>query len=163
MTVAKRASGWWYPWIFVGGMGLVIVVNAILVYFALDSWTGLETDHHYRKGLVYNQDLAAAEAQRALGWSAGLTVSATAAEGRAFDVAVRFHDKAAQPLEGLSVRLFAVRPTHEGYDSDVALAPVGPGVYTGRVTLALPGQWDMRVVANRGADAFQSVERINVD
>ena len=162
MMTAKRASGWWYPWLFVGGMGVVVVVNGILVYFALGTWTGLETDDHYKKGLAYNQDLAATQAQQERGWEATLTVGDQAQDGRLFGAAVTFRDIARKPLDGLTVRLRAERPTHEGYDTAVEMTPHGGGLYKGRIVLALPGQWAMRLVAARGKDQFQTVERIQV-
>lgn len=161
MNETRRAPGWWYPWIFVGGMLLVVVVNGVLVYFALGSWTGLETDDHYRKGLAYNEDLAAAAAQEKLGWRTAVTVTPAGGD-REFDVAVAFTDAASAPLDGLTVHVAATRPTSEGHDASAALSAAGGGAYTGRVRLALPGLWDVRVIATGAGGSFQSVERIQV-
>ena len=57
-----RPRGWWYPWIFVGAMAVVVVVNGILAWLAVGTWTGIETEDHYRKGLAYNENLAAEQA-----------------------------------------------------------------------------------------------------
>ncbi|MCW8952841.1 MAG: FixH family protein, partial [Rhodospirillales bacterium] len=53
----NRKPGWWYPWIFVGGMTIVVIVNGIMIYFALSTFTGLETRNHYEKGLAYNTNI----------------------------------------------------------------------------------------------------------
>lgn len=162
MSQAKRASGWWYPWIFVGGMGVVVVVNGFLFFFALDSWTGLETDSHYKRGLEYNTALDATTAQRVLGWQTTLTVTPAEGGERKFDVAVTFLDKSGQPLRDLTVDAIVRRPTHEGYDAQLSLNPKGNGAYGGQAALALPGVWDVRLIAQRGDDHFQSVERVQI-
>ena len=47
-----RQPGWWYPWIFVGGMLVVIAVNGVLITMAVSTFSGIETEEHYRKGLA---------------------------------------------------------------------------------------------------------------
>ena len=45
-SAARRADpqpGRLYPWIFVAAMGLVILVNAVMIFFAVHSFTGLAT------------------------------------------------------------------------------------------------------------------------
>lgn len=161
-VAAKRADGWWYPWIFVAGMGVVILVNVVLAYFAVSTWSGLETNNYYRRGVQYNEAIADAKLQRERGWKSALVVSPKPVDGRAFDVGVTFRDKAGLPLDGLDVRVRAERPTSSGHDQEVTLTDVGGGVYSGRVELALPGQWTMRVIAQRDAQLYQTVERIQV-
>lgn len=161
-NAAKRAPGWWYPWIFVGGMGVVVLVNAVLVYFAVGTWSGLETDNYYRRGLQYNEAIADARMQRERGWKSTLTVSAGPVEGRAFDVGVAFRDKAGAALEGLTVQVLAERPTAQGHDREITLTPVGGGVYAGRLVLELPGLWRVRTIAALGTSLYQTAERLQV-
>ena len=165
MTVRRsRPAGWWYPWIFVGCMLLVVAVNGVLVYFALSTWTGLETRDHYNKGLAYNENLAAARMQVERGWQmrVAFTTDPDAGGDRAGHLAVTFADRDGQPVEGLRVAAALIRPTHEGYDLDVPLRATGAGVYAGPVALPLPGLWDARVMARRGDATFQAVQRLNV-
>src|SRR4051794_15207153 len=56
------------PWIFVAGMLTVVAVNGALIYFATTTWSGMAINHAYDRGLAYNQVLAAAARQEALGW-----------------------------------------------------------------------------------------------
>jgi nitrogen fixation protein FixH len=60
--------GRWIPWVFVGGMALVVVVNAVMVWFALSTFTGVTTLRPYDRGRTYNDVLAEAARQDALGW-----------------------------------------------------------------------------------------------
>lgn len=161
-AVVKRAPGWWYPWIFVAGMGVVVLVNVVLAYFAVTTWSGLETNNYYRRGLQYNEAIADAKLQRERGWQSALVVSPQPVDGRAFDVSVTFRDKAGAALDGLDVRVRAERPTSSGHDQEVTLTDVGGGVYSGRLALDLPGQWTMRVIAQRDTQLYQTAERIQV-
>lgn len=160
----QREAGWWYPWIFVAGMLVVIAVNGVLVYFALGSWTGISTDDAYRKGLAYNQALAAARAQDQRGWSATVAFERKEGDGagHAGRLVVAFTDRDGDPLEDLRVTAALLRPTHEGYDQHIALTQQGSGVYAEDVVLPLPGQWDARIEAHRRDDAFVTRHRLDV-
>ena len=151
-----RPRGWWYPWIFVVGMALVVMVNGVMVFFAVGTWTGLETEGHYEKGLAYNDNLAAAAAQAERGWQVELAYE------RGGAVSVSFRDRGGEPLSDLVVQVLAVRPTHQGYDTSVDMVHAGDGRYEGRLVLPLSGLWELRIHAFKGTIAFQSTERIQV-
>ena len=94
---ATRRSRW-IPWTFVGGFGVVVVANVFLILFALNSWTGLETDQAYQRGLAYNHTLDAATAQAARGWKTTLGFEPSGpSSGR---LAVSFADPAGKPKIG---------------------------------------------------------------
>ncbi len=160
----SRQPGWWYPWIFVGGMLVVIVVNGVLATLAVSTWPGIETKEHYRKGLEYNQTLAAVKAQQQRGWRMDLTFSPEpVADGRrSGDLAVTFVGKDGRPLENLAAKAVLSRPTHEGFDVAVDLEYRGGGLYGATVALPLPGQWEAHVHAHRGGDNFQESRRLSV-
>lgn len=145
-------------------MLVVIAVNSVLVYFALQSWTGISTEDAYRKGLAYNHALAAARAQDERGWSAEVAFDGKDGDGdgRTGRLSVAFTDRNGDPLEDLRVTAELLRPTHEGHDQLVALTQQGSGVYAEEVILPLPGQWDARIEARRRDDAFVARYRFNV-
>jgi len=145
-------------WYLIAAFSTVLVANGFLVYYAANTWTGLETEQHYAKGLAYNTNLEGAKRQQELGWSANLGVSFK--DDFSGFATVGFTDKASKPLNDLSVRVLATRPTHEGYDREFPMTSSGDGVYRGNFTLPLKGQWDFRILARRGDDDFQRVERI---
>ncbi len=164
----RRQAGWWYPWIFVVGMLVVVVVNAVMITLAIGTFPGLDTEDAYRKGIAYNQTLAAAEAQAERGWQASLSVkpaSGTATQMAAIaplsaEIDAGFVDRAGQPLGGLEVRAYLVRPTHDGGNDLVALLEErGGGRYVATVAVPLPGQWDVRLHARRGDETFQLSRR----
>ena len=159
-----RQPGWWYPWIFVGGMLVVIAVNGVLATLAIGTWPGLETEDHYRKGLAYNQTLAAVKAQEQRGWRMDLAFAPEpAADGRRRgDLAVTFVGKDGRPLGNLDAEAVLRRPTREGVDVAVDLENRGGGVYGTTVSLPLPGQWEAHIHAHRGGDNYQESRRLSV-
>ena len=50
LSKTKRQDGWWYPYIFVGAFVVIITVNGIMAFFAVDTWTGLEILDSKQKG-----------------------------------------------------------------------------------------------------------------
>jgi len=147
-------------WIIISCFSVVLVANAALVYFALGSWTGLETKHPYVKGLAYNSNLEGAKRQQALGWQSKLGLEFSPGETLSGTSEVSFTDKDGQSLDDLEVRILATRPTREGFDREFALTNVGAGLYRGAFSLPLKGQWDFRILARRDSNNYQRVERI---
>lgn len=164
---ASRQKGWWYPYIFVGAFLVVVGVNGALAYFATSTFNGLETEQAYEKGIKYNDEIAAAEAQEALGWESSLEAVAVDA-GKPGDgiypTALRFTvvGPDGTPIEGLDVSAVVRRPTVAGYDHEVTLPPAGAGVYAQRLDLPMPGQWEVRVIATRADGTYRLRERIFV-
>ena len=114
MAIAgSREPGWWYPWLFVGGLGIVVIVNGFLTYFAVNSWTGLSTEDHYAKGLAFNQTLDAKRQQGELGWKVDFNFNPDG------NLSVHFTGKDGAPLDGLMVMARMYRPSQDDVDYDV--------------------------------------------
>jgi len=128
--------------------GVVIAVNGAFVYFALATWTGLDTDDAYSRGLAYNDVLAAAEQQHRLGWLVDFGIGNGAPRSALIDFRVR--DADGRALEGLTVDAKIRRPTNDGFDRNLALRETTPGTYRGEVALPKAGNWDIRVTAREG-------------
>ena len=160
---ADAPAGRLYPWIFVAAMGLVVLVNGGMIWFAVHTFTGLATQDPYDKGLAFNRTLAAADAQAALGWQVDIeAVAGPAGPAPTVTLAAAFRDRAGRALDGLQVHAFLVRPTSAGHDSAVDLAAEGEGRYRKTAALALRGEWLLTVVANRDTDTWQSTRRIHL-
>jgi nitrogen fixation protein FixH len=145
-------------------MGLVVVVNAVLAWLAIDTFPGLSTEDAYRKGLAYNQTIAAAEASAQRGWRLALTFTPTPQQvgHHSGEVSVAIADRDGRPLDDLDVHLAMVRPAHAGADVHLALGHRGNGRYAGGVILPLAGQWEARIVARRSGETVQHSERVMV-
>jgi len=123
--------------------GLIFAVNGVFVFFALDTWPGLSTRHAYQEGLTYNETLAEAQAQRALGWNSAVDV-AEGTGGQSATVRVTGH--AGAPVSGLTVAVELRRMVRDSDDHRLALAETDPGVYAARSDLAA-GRWQAIVEA----------------
>jgi nitrogen fixation protein FixH len=149
---ATRQRGWWYPYIFVGLFAIVVGVNVTMAYFATSTFTGLETESAYQKGLEYNTNLALARQQEALGWTVETTVTPVTGQGPRAEIVVSYRDRDGKPVDGMEVGAKMIRPTSKGLDHKITLKPLGNGTYGGAYQLPVNGVWDMDIVA-LGADA----------
>lgn len=140
-VMQPRRSGW-IPWAFVGGMLLVVAVNAVLVFFALSTFTGLTVSGAYDRGRAYNAVLAEAARQDALGWRAELV-----AEAGLLRVAVT--DREGLPVPG---RLDGVlRAPLEGVELPLVLVAVAPGRWQAALEAPRAGQWEARLALTGAA------------
>ena len=159
-TGAARFLPHWVPMLFVGGFLVVIGVNATLIYFAQDTFSGLETASPYERGLDYNTTLAAEAAQDRLGWQSQTQISGESDGTRSLQV--RLTDRDGQPLDGLTLVAHLVRPSNEGLDTMVIPRPLGGGRYGTSFVLPATGQWELRLVAHNDDVAWQHSERLLV-
>lgn len=154
-------------------MLVVFAVNGVMISLALETFPGLTSGDAYHEGLKYNQTLAAARAQDQKGWQANVSfvprpkdasMAQLGEEGvkHGGDFVVTLADRDGTPLSRLDVTVYLLRPTHEGEDVREPLTPKNAGVYSAALDLPSPGQWEARVLAQRGEDSFQIVRRIQV-
>ena len=126
----------WIPWVFVGGMLVVVLVNGMLIYSALSSFTGLTVSGAYDRGRTYNNVLVEAARQDALGW-----ITSAVLDGERLILTVV--NATGAPVSG-TLQAQVVRPL----ESERISLPELEG--TGRFVLELPelrrGQWELRAV-----------------
>jgi nitrogen fixation protein FixH len=146
---APRRSAW-IPWVFVGGMGIVVAVNAVFIVLALTTFTGTTVPRAFERGRQYDLVMAEAARQAALGWQvevalAGtrLTVTAYDAEGRPLTATVEgaLH----RPLQDLAL--------------PVGFRAVGSGRWAGAADIPLPGQWEARITVTTPDGTHKDVTR----
>lgn len=157
-TTARRSA--WIPWAFVGFFGVVIAVNAVLLYAAFASWTGIGVDDAYRRGLEYNRQIAEEDAQTRLGWRVDLAFAATGPREGRLDVGLA--DRYGNLLDRAAVRAQFFRPVHQGHDFTADLPHVGLGHYAADLRLPLPGLWEVRVEAEDAAGTYRLRHRVMV-
>ena len=165
-TTNKRLPGWWYPYIFVGLFMLVLAVNLVMAVSATTTFTGLETEQAYDKGIAYNKILAKARAQQDLGWTVEAVViphDVSNTQSHTADLTVTYKDRDGKPVTGLSVKSEFLRPTKAGFDQSAELVEKSDGQYVALVPLTLGGQWDVQVRARRGDEIdYQFGQRVLV-
>ncbi|MGK7867219.1 FixH family protein [Falsiroseomonas sp. E2-1-a20] len=151
---AQPRRSLWIPWIFVGGMLLVVVVNGGLVYAALSTFTGVTVGRSFDRGRTYNRVLETAARQDALGWEAEvrwehgvLLVAAVDRDGR----------RVAGAWEGTLVRPL------EGSELPLTFRAAGNATYVADARPALSGQWEARLrLLGPGGDVLEVRRRIIV-
>jgi len=143
----------WIPWAFVAALGVVVVVNGALAYFAATSATGLVTAHPFDTGNSYNRVLAAAATQDALGWRAAIRIANR-------EIVAELAERDGKPLEHLQVTARLVRPVEPIPDIIVQPREEARGRYSAPTWPARTGQWDVHLNARRGTDLFEFTQRI---
>lgn len=142
----------------IGCFAVVFAVNGVMIYAALSTMSGVDTDSAYQAGRMYEQDVAMAKAQQARHWrvDAKMTPAADGAERLDIDA----HDAAGMPLRGLVASAVFERPTDRRLDRAVDVAEDGPGRFHGSAALAA-GQWDLVIELSRQGDRlFRSRNRV---
>lgn len=153
-----RQKGWYMPWLFVGFFLIVFAVNGVMVYFAMSTYNGLETEDHFIKGIRYNAALEGARAQEHRGWKVGLEFLSPAP--RAGRVTLVLRDRDGNLLTDPRINLRAFRPVAEGHDFDIELSYLGDGRYGGEAEFPLSGVWDLKLAVDHATGDYQETKRI---
>ncbi|HVJ32436.1 MAG TPA: FixH family protein [Terriglobia bacterium] len=148
----------WIPAIFVLSFVVIIAVNAVMVVFAVRTFSGLETNKAYDQGLDYNTTLAEAANNAKLGWHADIAISATGSDART--ILVTITDRTGTPLPDLNVKAIFVRPTNAGLDEAIPLTALNQGKYQATFKPSALGNWDLRLSAQRADTKWQFNQRI---
>jgi len=144
---------------FGGFFTLIISVNVVMVYLAITTFSGLETDDAYRKGRDYNETLATAARQNALGWSSRISLSKIE-DGNAV-LSVIFADLQGQPIVGLEIEANIRRPTTDRFDITISPSEAGNGEYRQAFKIPAPGNWLVTIEArNEKGDTYQVTDRV---
>lgn len=124
---------------------VVLIVNGIFIFMALDSWPGLATDRPYERGINYNRTLDAARAQTQLGWRSRLTYSARTLQ-------FRLSTRNGVAISDATVRLTLKRPASAKFDQQITLTENDPGNYRAPPDDLAAGHWigELEVVGRTG-------------
>jgi nitrogen fixation protein FixH len=139
--------------IVVAFFAVVVVVNGAMIYAALSTHTGLVASEPYRKGLHYNERIAANVRQSGLGWLETLSVR------RDGHVAFTLAASDGRPITGLRVLGMLGRPSTDRHDIALALSEAAPGRYEAHTQPLADGMWLIELDARRNAAAEDPVYR----
>ncbi len=163
MSAQPMADGWQLKghhvlMVFAGFFLVVFAVNGVFLYSAISTYSGIVSAEPYRKGLHYNQRIAADEAQTARGWQEALEVA------RDGQVTLRMTSRLGEPVEGLRVIGTFGRPSTAQHDVKLAFDETQPGVYATRIAPPSSGAWivsfEARPIGAPDAIAHQSRRRL---
>ncbi len=153
-----KPPGHWIPYTFFGFFAVIFLANGIMLFFALDTWTGLTTQNSYLVGLLYNERRAERDRLERLGWQVSFQAVPDRPGHVVFDLQVE--DDRGVPVTGADVAVTLTRPTHEGHDFSAELFHQGGGRYAGEADLPLPGQWQVNLLIDEPRGPFRYSERV---
>lgn len=134
--------------LWIGGFfAVVFAANAVFLWLATDTWTGLAANNSYRKGVDFNRTLERAAAQRALSWMVETDFESRGEATGVLTLTVTEADGA--PIAGRTVTAAFRRPVVEGMDFVVPLETTDGGRYRAEVQFPASGQWDVRLEISR--------------
>ncbi len=128
-------QGWHVLAILLGFFGTIFAVNGYFIFKSLATHSGVVSEEPYRKGLGYNQRIAANDRQATLDWRADLDVKATGA------IRLSLLDAGGHPIVNERVALTVGRPATRSFDRTIALTETAPGIYAGTTHEFAAGTW----------------------
>lgn len=159
--VGRKLTGLHVLLILIGFFVTVAAVNALMIHFALSTFSGEVAKKPYEQGLAFNNEIKEARAQAERGWKVDGRVS-RAADGKA-QIEVAARDASGAALAGLNVEANLAWPTDKKRDHLIKLVDVGGGVYRGAIA-AEAGGWELELRAVRdGETLFKSRNRITLE
>lgn len=155
MTASSTARDRHVPWLFVAGFAIVLAVNAIMVWLAVGSFSGLYTPQPRQRSLHYNDVIARQGDRDALGWQLEATWRP---QDNRLEIAVV--DAQGRPLGNARLHAELVRPVEKRPPLAVDLVAVDSGRYAATVALPARGNWDLDVVIDHDGRRFAQTRRM---
>jgi nitrogen fixation protein FixH len=143
------------PWLFVAGFAIVIAVNGTMVWLAVDSFSGLYSDHARERGVHYNQVMAEQRDREALGWTVETTWQASPGK-----LGLKIVDRNGRALDGATVAVDLIRPAEKRAPIRIAMTNTGDGRFAGAVDLPERGNWDADIVVEASGHRFAITRRL---
>ena len=151
-----RLTGWMVLLYLLMFFGVTTGVNGVMIYEALSTMRGVDTESAYQAGRMFERDVARLKAQDARHWQVDAKLT-PAPDGTGLELVAR--DDAGHVLTGMTASASFERPTDRGLDRNVALTENSAGQYYGKAQL-IPGQWDLVIAISRqGQQLFRSKNR----
>lgn len=150
--VEGALTGWHVLLGIIGFFGVVFAVNGWFLYSALSTHTGVVAVEPYRKGLAYNERIAAAERQSALGWTEDVSV------GRDGRVVLKLSSPSGEPVGTVTVGGTIGRPATAGFDHALAFTQKD-GAFVAEAGALAEGTWVVEVVV-RDATSQEPIYRL---
>lgn len=116
---------------------VMLLANAVFVYFAVTTFGGVDTEDAYRKGIAYNRALEDAATQTGLGWKISL-----AYDGDRGSLTLTVADAAGLPVSGLDITGRLLHPATTARDVTLErFEDHGNGRYLRALDPTVKGAW----------------------
>ncbi len=136
---------------FILFFGMIVGVNSVFIYYALDSHPGVITENPYEKGLKFDEAINKAKNQPKI-------ENTITYEGGVLAWVLKDVDNT--PLEDAKTSVKMVRPVDDGNDRKFILNYVGNGRYEAALDLQHKGSWLAHLKAQWDNKEFQTQKSI---
>lgn len=151
----RPLTGWHVLAMFIAFFGVIIGVNLTMAWFANSTWSGLVVANGYVASQSFDDDLAKARAQEALGWKVGFDFTTDR-------IRLTFEDAQGQKIDALAISGELERTVTDKEDQKLSFQPMGSGVYSAPAALA-PGVWEVEIDAQgNGVSDYRKIFRFVV-
>jgi nitrogen fixation protein FixH len=156
-----RLARWGWPIGIAAVLALSAGANiAIMVVAKQDEAFAIEPAY-YEKALRWDDTMAQERRNLALGWDASATmVLARPGTPGALDIALS--DRTGLPIDSAVVSVEAMHNARASQRYHAVLAEAEPGTYRASMDAHRPGEWEVRVTAQRAGDRFTQTLRLSV-
>lgn len=159
VSEGRRITGRTVLLALLGFFGVIFIANGILMYLAFSTFSGIESRSAYESGLLFEQQVEAANLQAELGWSVGADI-VREPSGRV-TVTVTARDRYDAPVKGVAFRAEFEHRANRSHDQALMLVEAETGTYRGSVTDVSRGQWTLVIEAEDAEKpVFRSESRI---
>jgi nitrogen fixation protein FixH len=140
---------------FLGFFAAIFLVNGTMIYSAVSTYSGLVANEPYRKGLKYNERIAADEQQARLRWAEMVEVD------RGGYVRMALAEEDGRPVRGMKIAGVLGRPSTNRHDIALQLVETRPGHYETSLSPLAEGNWliALEVRAHVTADPIYRIRR----
>jgi len=146
--------GWQWPVLVTLALGFTVGVNFVMLYAAKADPNGTVVEpEYYRKAVEWDRTMARREASAALGWTARATIAEPATALRVLRVALT--DSSAAPITDAEVTATLIHNREASTPLSVSLSAQERG-YAVELPALRSGLWEVRIVARRGGERFES-------
>ncbi len=148
MTHAKKLTGRHVLFIFLTFFITVTGVNALMVTFAIRTFSGEDVASAYVKGLNYNAALAFRDAEA----QSGYAISATAdrADDGGATITARVTRAGMDLPADLTASAMLRHPTNAHLDRTIDMRAGADGAFIAQAQNVSPGQWDVVITLQSG-------------
>jgi nitrogen fixation protein FixH len=162
-AAAKSGSAWRSPWVigWLALLGVVLAVNAVMIFLAFATNPGLVRADYYEGGREVERTIAS-RLEEGPGWTMTIDTPEGVQEDRATVVRFFVVDKAGQPATPEAVTYYAYRPSDVSLDFALPMVEEAPGRYAVEVRFPLSGIWDTLVAARDGDGEYSLSQRVSV-
>lgn len=148
-AASQRRRFWPWPGMIFALLGINISIVGLTAFLALsDSSFAIEPDY-YRKAMQWDQTALQRERNSELGWTVESPPSPAG-----LPVVLRLRDRDGAAVSGAKVEVIAFHNAHAGDRLQTTLSEIEPGMYRSNEALIRTGQWQLRIVAQRGDELF---------